>query len=1038
MYDMKSILTNWSGKIIPVILLHCLYFSASAGNVPADSRATGKAVTEPPAKVAGIITGQVTSIEGETLPGVTIMLKGTTTGTITDADGRYSIDVPDGSGILVFSYVGFTSEEVSINNRSTIDLVMSPDIQQLQEVVVVGYGTVKKSDLTGSVSSVKAEELAAYPTIGTVQALQGRAAGVQISASNGEPGAAYKIRIRGGNSITASSDPIYVVDGFVGASPPPAEDIASIDILKDASATAIYGSRGANGVIMITTKKGTAGKTKIDFNASYSSQEVINRLDLLNASQFVDYMQDVNPDFQTTGKNTDWQDEIFRQGGIRNYQLGISGGTEDVQYYLSGTYFDQEGIILGSQYERYSITSNINLNASERFRVGVNLFARRTKSEGVRTQETSGGATNTGVVAAAFKFEPDQGIYDDNGNFTLARLNDKHDNPYAIATQRQNEEVSDRFQGNLYGEYDILDNLKFRVTVGASTDNGRDGTYIPTSLVRGRGIGGEGSMNGDKNSLFLNENYLTYSKNFGWSNLTVMGGYSYQHSRSTDWGGRGSRFVTDNSSFWNLGGSSEWMAPNSGTSEWELSSWYGRVNYAVNDKYLLTFNARYDGSSTFSKNYKWAFFPSGAFAWNMKQEPFMNDVGWVSQLKWRISYGATGNRAISPYGTLAAFEEVLAIQGGVPVNAVAPERLPNDNLTWETTYQFDIGVDMGMFNNRLQLTADYYKKKTVDMIFRKPLPEYIGLSDLTFTSNIGKLENKGFELALNSRNLVGEFEWSTGFNISYNKNKILELPDGNDIDYDSEPSHMVGIDKSQILREGEPVGVFYGWIYDGVYQEGDEFLPGGGFEQSAGGEKYRDIDGTRDDNGELTGIPDGMLNNDDRTVIGNPHPDFIWGLNNTFSWKGFDMNIFFQASQGSDILSYTLMELDLLSGLNNATTNALDRWTPDNTDTDVPKAVGGRARRVSTRWIYDGSYIRLKNLSIGYTLPQSLTEKIRVQKLRFYVSAQNLLTFTDYEGFDPEVHYRSSGSTDGNRNLGLDYGSYPNAKSITVGLNLSF
>jgi TonB-linked SusC/RagA family outer membrane protein len=982
------------------------------------------------------ITGTVTSAEDNSgLPGVSVIVEGTSVGTVTDIEGAYTLGVPNNS-TLVFSYVGFVSEEVVVGNQSVVNIVLTPDLTQLEEIVVVGYGTVKKSDLTGSVSSVKSEELTAYPALGTVQALQGRAAGVQITSNNGEPGASFKVRVRGGTSINASSDPIYVVDGFVGAALPPPEDIESIEVLKDASATAIYGSRGANGVIMVTTKRGKKGKTNIDFNASYSLQNEINRLDLLDKQQFTEYIQETSPNFTPLDGNTDWQEEIFQTGNIQNYQLGISGGSENVSYYLSGTYYDQEGIIINSDYQRYSVTSNIDVKASDRFRFGLNLFARRTSQNGSRTQEGSGGVNGSGVVAAAFKFGPDQPIIDENGRYTIARLSDAHDNAVAVAREFVDENITDRFQGNLYGEFDILEDLKFRTTLGASANNSRTGQYTSTLLQGGVGVGGDGRINASKNSLILNENYLTYSKQFGNHDISIMGGYSYQKSVSENWGARGQTFPTDAFLYWNLDGSSNWLSPSSGLSDWELASWYGRVNYSLNSKYLLTFNARYDGSSVFSEGNKWAFFPSGAFAWNMKEESFMSGVNAISNWKWRVSYGVTGNRAIGPYQTLAALGTRLTIQGGVPVNAVAPTAVANDELTWETTTQLDIGLDFGLLDDRINVIMDYYSMVTEDLLFSVPLPEYSGYSNQL--KNIGKVENKGFEFTLNSRNLVGEFKWNMDFNISMNRNKILELPDGNEIRYSSGPGHMVGLGDTQVLREGEPVGSFLGFTYDGVYQEGDDFLPGGGFEQEAGGEKFRDIDGVKDENGDLTGEPDGQLNNDDRSIIGNPHPDFIWGWNNDFSWKGFDLNIFFQAIQGNDVFNYTLMELDLLAGRNNATTAALNRWTPTNTDTDVPKAFGGRSRRSSTRWIQDGSFIRLKNLALGYNLPNSALEKMGLRKFRIYVSAQNILTITGYTGYDPEVNYRTDGATNGNRNLGLDYASYPNAKSYTLGLNIGF
>ena len=985
------------------------------------------------------VKGKISSNAGEALPGVTIVLKGTSVGTTTDTEGNYSLTVPNGNGTLVYSYIGYISQEAAINNRTTINITLVMDAKAMEEVVVVGYGTVKKSDVTGAVSSVSSEELSAYPAQGTVQALQGRAAGVQIQANNGAPGASFKVRIRGGTSINASSDPIYVVDGFVGGALPPPEDIESLEVLKDASATAIYGSRGANGVIMITTKRGKTGKPRITINSSVSSQKEINRLDLLNAEQFKAYIQEARPNFDlgSASANTDWQDLIFRRGGIQNHQLSFSGGSENVNYYISGNYYDQKGVILNSGFKRFSVTSNIDIKASEKLKVGLNLFAQRASQQQAYTQEGSGGLT-PGVISAAFKFEPDQPVTDPTtGRFTVARLNDPQDNPYAVATQLENESLNDRIQGNFFGEYDILEGLKFRTTLGATTNSGRAGYFAPTTLNVGRTVGGEATVSGSKSTLLLNENYLTYTRNFGESsNFSVMGGYSYQTSSSENWGGTGQSFINNAGSYWNLGGSSVWQSPSSGLTEWQLGSFYGRANLSLLDRYLFTGTIRRDGSSNFSKNHKWATFPSGAFAWKMSSEPFMQGISTITQWKWRASYGLTGNQAIAPYQTLARFSNVYTVIDGLAVNAVRPTVVANNDLTWETTAQLDIGTDISLLDNRLNFIMDYYRSVTRDLLFSVQLPQYSGYPNQL--QNIGSVENKGFEFTLNSRNLVGEFEWSSDINISRNRNKVLKLPGGNELQYSAAPGHLVGLGNTHILREGYPVGTIFGWIYDGVYQEGDEFLPGGGFERLAGGEKFRDINGKRDAQGKLTGEPDGVLNSDDRTIIGNPHPKFIWGFNNDFRYKGLDLNIFFQGSQGNDILSYTLMELNLLSGINNATTDALKRWTPTNTNTDIPKAASGRTRRVSTRWVMDGSYARLKNVALGYNLPAAVVNSLKMSKLRVYVSAQNIWTITKYKGYDPEVNYMSEGATNSNRNLGLDYGSYPNAKSYTVGINIGF
>ncbi|HZH70933.1 MAG TPA: TonB-dependent receptor [Mariniphaga sp.] len=982
------------------------------------------------------ISGTVVDQSGLPLPGVSVVVKGTTTGTVTDGNGIFSLSVPANAEALQVSFVGMRAQEVPLAGRTTFDITLEEETIGIEEVVAIGYGTVRKSDLTGSVVSVGADEIAAYPTINAVQSLQGRAAGLQISSNNGEPGASQRIRIRGGTSISASSDPIFVVDGFVGAALPPPEDIQSIEVLKDASATAIYGSRGANGVIMVTTKRGRTGAATIELNTSYSMQNEINRLDLLNGDQFMEYIREARPNIEPAGANTDWQDEIFRTGHIQNYQLSISGGSDNVNYYVSGTMYDQSGVIVNSSYDRFSITSNIDVQAKDWFKVGLNAFAQRSTKDGVRTQEGSGGLT-PGVISSAFKFEPDQSIYDENGRFTIGRLHDPIDNPYAIATQLQDEDINDRFQGNAYGEFQLMESLRFRTTFGATTNSGRRGRYSPTTLQEGRNAGGgDARVDGTKSTLFLNENYLTYDRTFqDIHHFTAMAGYSFQSSESESWGGRSQSFITDAISFWGLGSGAIYQAPNSSFVDWRISSYYGRLNYTWQDRFLVTFNARYDGSSNFSANRKWAFFPSGALGWNMGNEAFLEDANWLSSWKWRLSYGLTGNQAISPYETLARFSPVFSVIGGNAVNAARPTTVANDNLTWETTSQLNLGADISLINDRISLTFDLYRMVTSDLLFSVQLPQYTGYT--TQIRNIGEVENKGFEAMFTSRNFTGNFQWKMDVNVSANRNKVLTLPDGNEIQYGSGPGHMVGLGNTQVLREGEPVGSFFGWIYDGVYQEGDNFIPGGGFEQIAGGEKFRDIDG-RNAEGELTGQPDNVLNNDDRTIIGDPNPDFIYGWNNDFRWRNFDLNIFFQGSQGNDILSYTLMELDLMAGINNATTNALNRWSPSNTDTDVPKAVVGRTRRVSTRWIYDGSYIRLKNISLGYNLPSSALDYLNVSKLRIFVSAQNIFTLTDYPGYDPEVNYNSGGSTNGNRNVGLDYGSYPNAKSYTFGINIGF
>lgn len=981
------------------------------------------------------ISGKVTDSSGGSLPGVSIVVKGTTTGTITDSNGSFILANVPSDATLLFSFIGMKTHEVKLTGKSSINVAMEEETIGIEEVVAIGYGTMKKSDLTGSVTSVSSAELAAYPALGATQAIQGRASGVMVTSKNGEPGTEARIRIRGGTSINASSEPLYVIDGFAGGSVPSPEDIQSIEILKDASATAIYGSRGANGVVLVTTKSGKIGKTKIDINSSYSVQNIGKKLDMLNGQEFAELMNEIYandgqsavpyPNPQQYGKGTDWQDEIFRTGILQSYQLSASGGKENIKFYSSANYYGNKGTVINSNFNRISGLTNLDINVNDHIKIGTKMNFTRTTQDGVRTQEASGGTTGTGVVMAALKFEPIQGVYDENGNYTRHKIGDPHDNAVAIAKERQNNTVIDVFQGNSYAEIDLLKDLMFRTTFGVQIFNSRNGRYIPTTLKDGENVGGIGSISSNKNTILLNENYLTYRKVINDLNkLDFMAGYSYQSYRSEYWNAANQNFVTNSFSFWNLGGGSTFQSASSSLTEWVLASFYGRLNYSFANKYLLTFTGRYDGSSRFGANHKWAFFPSGAFAWNIKEEPFMKNISELSHLKLRTSYGITGNTEIGSYKSLALFTPSTTIINESPVNAVMPSTVANENLTWESTAQTDIGLDIGLFNERLIFTADYYNKKTSDLLYNVPLPEYSGYT--TSLQNIGSVRNKGWEFSVATVNTNKALKWNTDFNISFNRNKILELS-GSDLLYSTVPGQLLSSD-SQILRKGEVVGAFFGWIADGVYQQGDNFSAEPN--KKPGNIKYRDVTG-RDANGKLDGKPNGIVNSDDRVIIGNPNPDFIFGLNNDFKYKNFDLNIFFQGSIGNDMMNYTRMELDWMAGKSNATKDALNRWTPTNTNTDIPMASGANKAEVSTRWVEDGSYIRFKNLALGYNVQGSVLQRLNISKLRFYVSAQNLMTITKYSGYDPEVSFRDS-----NTNIGLDYGSYPNVKSFTIGVNI--
>lgn len=980
------------------------------------------------------ITGIVKSkTDGLTLPGVNVLVKGTNTGASTDFDGNYSISVSKENAILVFSYVGYKSIEIPVGSSNQINAQLEEDLAALDEVLVVGYGTRKKSDLTGSVSSVKSEELTAFPVLDAQQALQGRAAGVAVQSNNGgEPGAPISVVIRGNTSVNGTSAALVVVDGFVGATYPQPGDIASVEVLKDASATAIYGSRGANGVILVTTKKGKKGKMTVELNSNYAIQSTSNRLDLLNANQFANYNRQINPAYVQGPESTNWQDLIFTTGHTTNHQLSFSGGSDKMNYYISGNYFDQDGVVINSGFERFSFLTNIDAQINDKLKIGFNAFGSRSNKDGVSSQADSGGRGSGDVISIAYRFVPDIGVLDENGNNTFNPVGDNIDNPFAVATERVDETIEDIYRANFYGEYKILDNLLFKSTFGFNSRNQTRGQYTPSTLITSAAdVGGIASIENLKRNTLLTENYLTYTKEIGKGNITALVGFSYQKDEELTNSAGAQGFVTNSTSYLNLSSASVPLLPESFFRDSELQSLYGRINYDYDDKYLITLTARRDGSSVFAKNNKYAFFPSGAIGWKISNEDFLKDSATISNLKVRASYGASGNPSITEFQSFSTFTPIYTAVGDQTVNAVVPGRPANPNLRWETSNQANIGIDLGLWNNRVSLSLDYYNIETNDLVLRNSsTAEYTGFLEPAFFANIGELSNTGFEVVLSTRNIsTDNFSWSTDFNWSRNRNEIVKLAvSGEDLFLDSAaPGHFLQ-DETHILREGEPIGQFFGYEYRGVYQGGE--LPEGTATFSgavAGDELFTDV--------EVDGVSDGVINSADRKIIGDPNQDWTFGLNNTFKYKGFDLGIFFQGAIGGDIYSFTLSEL--ASGGSNATTEALNAWTPSNTNTNVP-SVSARERRINSRFVYDGSYVRLKNLVFGYSLPDQLVDKLGMDNVRLSLSGQNLLTITDYPGTDPEVSYQASGNRNGNVNRGFDYGNYPNIESITFSVNLKF
>ncbi|MFA9391008.1 MAG: SusC/RagA family TonB-linked outer membrane protein [Prolixibacteraceae bacterium] len=996
------------------------------------------------------IKGTVTDEDSkESLVGATVFEKGTLNGTITDIDGNFSFKTLNNEGVIVVSFVGYLTQNVQYSGESDLIISMKPDVAGLDEVIVVGYGARRKSDVTGSVSSIKSDELNAYPVLDAAQAMQGRAAGVVVQSNNGgEPGAPISITIRGNTSINASSAPLIVVDGFVGANMPQSNDIASMEILKDASATAIYGSQGSNGVVLVTTKKGKNGQIKVDLNANYSVQNTANKLDLLNATDFATYQNQIRTNqgneiaYNQGTANTDWQDEIYRMGSTQNYQLSFSGGTDKVNFYASGTYFNQDGILVNSGYERATFLSNIDAQVTDKLKLGLNLTGGKSTKNGVATQ--SDGSVTVGgddVVSLAMRFAPDKGITNEDGTFTTNdAIGDEVDNPYAVATERKDDTEIENFRANVYLNYDILEGLTFKTTFGLSTENEFRGIYQPRTLTvtAGRGLDGRAIITEDKNASLLSESYLTYVKEIGKGELTLLAGYSYQKTTDKGFYNEGTGTISDAFSYYGLYTATSLIQPTAGDVYLrvkEIQSQFGRLNYDYDDKYLLTATVRRDGASNFAENEKYAIFPSGALGWKVSNESFLQDVEAITNLKLRASYGVTGNPSIAPYQSLASLATLYASRSGSTVQAITPNQPANPDLKWESSYQTNVGVDLGLYEGRVNLSLDYYNIDTKDLILAdNGIPWYFGLYNPAILTNVGEINNKGFEVSLNTTNIDAKnFSWTSDLVFSTNKNTVVSLV--NDADYfgRAAPNYFSTGD-DYILREGEEVGLFWGYEYLGVYEggaieAGTAVIPGA----VAGDPMFTDVP---DEDGAF----DGELTNDDRTIIGNPNPDFTWGFTNNFSYKNFDLSIFLQGSQGGEIFNMTNVQLN--NGDANTTYDYFENaWTTSNTNTDQPRVGNNSWREISSRFVEDGSYVRLKNVALAYTLPSDIAQKINVERIRFTVSAQNLLTLTKYSGLDPEVnYYGASGdnTTSSNTVRGFDFGNYPTLRSVSFSLGLTF
>lgn len=993
--------------------------------------------------VSGRVTDGANSVG---LPGVSVVLKGTRLGTITDKEGNYRLTIPDqyvnATTTLVLSFIGYTTQEVVLGNRTSIDVTLAVDDKLLNEVVVVGYGTVKKSDLTGAVAKVGETNIKATPIPSLDRAMQGRAAGVQVVTNSAAPGGSSTIRIRGSGSVNASNDPLYVIDGFptTGLNSINTNDIESIEVLKDASATAIYGSRGSNGVVLVTTKRGKAGKTVISYDAYYGVQTVRRKIPLLNARQFADFVNEARvngggkpyfdgstadqPLASSLGEGTDWQSQIFRAAPIQSHQLAASGGSDKSRYAISFGYFNQQGIVLNSNFKRYTLRANLDNNLTAKLKAGLTIQGAYTTGSNAKTEVD--GNNGGGATSSALSYAPNFPVYNADGSYykNTGALNGYGvDNPLAVANEITNSNNTIRLLANAYLDYTILDGLTFRTSFGTDLQATKSNGYATRLSLAGSSLGGTASVGTTQNVGWLNENTLNYTRQLAPKhNLNALLGYTIQGLGIETVGANANTFTNDFALYNNLSAGSTLVAPTSGASDWRLISYLARINYGFDDRFLLTLTGRRDGSSRFGPNQKFGFFPSGALAWKMANEPWMKSMTAISDAKLRVSYGLSGNQEIGNYRYLGNISATPYILGGTLNSGSSTSSIANPDLRWERNAQFDVGVDMGILNNRIQFTADYYIKTTSDLLFNVGVPTSSGFS--TTLKNIGSVQNKGLELSLNTINVdKGGFRWTSEFNITFNQNKIQTLDGRQEFTTGTDAVIFATNVNPILLRVGSPLGNFYGRVVDGIFQNQADVDASAQKTAKPGDIRYKDLNG------------DGTINDNDRAIIGNANPKLFGGFNNTFSFRGFDLNIFVQGNSGNQILNYGTFDLLNLTGGNNQSARVLDRWTPTNPSNEIPRAnAAGGSRILSSFNVEDGSYLRFKNISLGYNLPKGLVDRLAISSAKIYVTAQNWITITKYTGYDPEVNRYGSSSL----SQGLDYGGYPAAKTLLVGLNLKF
>lgn len=1029
----KSIYSNLIGKAVFLTILCVPSYAISSANTKVQidriEQSTGK------------ITGKVIDVKGEPIVGANIAAKGTTIGTITDADGNFSLDASPNQ-TLVISFIGYETKQIPINNQKTFNVTLKETVNELDELVVVSYGTQKKRDLTGSVTKIDAEDLGDLPVGQFAQKLQGQVAGLQINQSTGAPGQGMAFRIRGAASINGGSEPLFVVDGMpisTGINNINPDEIETFSVLKDAAATSLYGSRAANGVVLITTKRGKQGKTEVNFNASYGVQTLkgLKRMDVMNAREFAtfqkEYFEDAGKEVPTMyqnpsqyGEGTDWFGLLTGDAPTQNYSLSVAASKGKFNSSIVLGYFKQDGVVDNSGFERYSLRANNDYEVNDRIRVGLNIAP---VLQLYKNQNTDG---DRQIISGAFIADPCIGPYDKEGNLTTSLVSSPLMFPQPNWIRALNEKTNNyrvfTLLSNAFLEADIWNGIKYKFQASIDFGARNQRTFTPSTAGGGLFTAPPVKATGDYNSEFYYnwtvENMLMYDKTFGDHTIGALLGYTAQ-KYTQEWANMHGTDFPDDEIQWLDAAATK--SGGSGTTQWALASMIARANYSYKSRYLLQATFRRDGCSRFGTGNKYANFPSVSGGWIASDEAFMEPVTDVmNYLKIRASYGLTGNYNLGgDYRHIAGVGVNNYVLGGTLAPGKALDNIGNNRLTWEETKQLDLGVDLGFLNDRIYVMYDFYKKKVDGLLYQIDIPYSSGFGNIF--SNVGDYKSWGHELTIQSRNLTGDFKWTTNLNLAINKNEIIRLG--------TNDTPLGGYGNQQDwnrLQVGEPIGVFMGYVFDGVYMTQQEFDSQPKHASSeVGTVRMKDISGP-------DGVPDGVIDNNDRTIIGNPNPDLLFGMTNEFSWKNFDLSILLTGQIGGDIMDASRENTLNLDGCFNVLKEVANRWrsleNPGNGS--VPRTKSGTTelyRFNHSGWVYDATYLSIKNITLGYTVPVKPNRYL--SKLRFYVTAQQLATFTKYPGINPEISNNNNLSWNG---MGVDRTNYPVPRSFSLGCNISF